>query len=125
MNMERLADQLIEVAEHCGSNQISAVYRFLLHALGGDERAARAEFVRYLQGNLSSRMLKLSHAAINSRHTSSDREWHSRGRSADDRQSVIEPQDVESERSSRSTMSIEDGDGSMSKDMMMEDIRGL
>jgi len=67
MNMERLADQLIEVAAQCGSNQISAVYRFLLHALGGDERIARAEFVRYLQGDLTPQMLRLSRAAINSR----------------------------------------------------------
>ena len=64
MNMENLADQLIAASEDCGSNQIPAVYRFLLRAFGGNKAMARAEFVRYLNGELSSQMLYLAHAAV-------------------------------------------------------------
>ena len=66
MKMEDLVDQLIPTADQCGSNQVPAVYRFLLKAFRGNEAKARAEFVRYLKGELSPQMLYLAHAAVDS-----------------------------------------------------------
>ena len=63
MRVERFADQLIEAA-HCSSSGISAVYRFLLRAFGGNETSARAEFIRYLRGDLSPQMIQLARIAV-------------------------------------------------------------
>jgi hypothetical protein len=64
--MEELADRLIERVEACSPSEVGAVYRFLLSALRGDEREARAEFVRYLKGELSPQMLTLARSATRS-----------------------------------------------------------
>ncbi len=54
MSIERLADALI--ASCCGTHSLGLVYEFLLKA-HGNPKEARADFVRYLSGELSSRLL--------------------------------------------------------------------
>ena len=66
MEVEELADRLIDGAEACSSSEVGAVYRFLLSALGGDEGEARAEFLRYLKGEVSPQMLRLARSAAKS-----------------------------------------------------------
>ncbi len=55
MNIERLADALI--ASRCGKHSLGLVYEFLLKT-HGNPKEARADFVRYLSGELSPRLLK-------------------------------------------------------------------
>lgn len=59
MDTERFVDEL-----WCSNHGLGDVCRFLLRALGNDERAARAEFSKFLRGELSHRLLDLSRRAI-------------------------------------------------------------
>jgi len=55
MSMESLADVLI--ASRCGTHSLGLVYEFLLKA-HGNSKQARADFVRFLSGELPPRLLK-------------------------------------------------------------------
>jgi hypothetical protein len=55
MDFETLADELIELC--CGTHSPGMVYRYLLEALDHDERAGKTEFVKFLRGELSERLL--------------------------------------------------------------------
>ena len=57
MSIERLADVLI--ASRCGTHSLGLVYEFLLKAHGSPKQA-RADFVRFLSGELPPRLLKES-----------------------------------------------------------------
>jgi hypothetical protein len=59
MDTERSVNEL-----WCGNHGLGDVCRFLLRALGNDERAARAEFSKFLRGELSHHLLDLSRRAI-------------------------------------------------------------
>src|SRR5436189_303732 len=55
MSIESLADVLI--ASRCGTHSLGLVYEFLLKA-HGNPKQARADFVRFLSGELPPRLLK-------------------------------------------------------------------
>jgi hypothetical protein len=55
MSMERLADALI--ALRCGTHSLGLVYEFLLKTCGSPKQA-RADFVRFLSGELTPRLLE-------------------------------------------------------------------
>jgi hypothetical protein len=55
MSMERLADALI--ACRCGTHSLGLVYEFLLKTYG-DPKQARADFLKYLSGELPPRLLE-------------------------------------------------------------------
>jgi hypothetical protein len=54
--VDELAARLIELCS--GSHSVALVYRFLLKAQGHTEETAKAEFVRFLRGELSERLLQ-------------------------------------------------------------------
>ena len=53
--LEKLADELIEL--QCGTHSLGLIYQFLLKTYG-DPRPARADFVKYLSGELPDRLLE-------------------------------------------------------------------
>jgi len=55
MNIERLADALI--ASRCGTHSLGLVYEFLLKTYCSPKQA-RADFVRFLSGELPAQLLK-------------------------------------------------------------------
>ena len=55
MSIERLADALI--ALRCGTHSLGLVYEFLLKTCGSPKQA-RADFVRFLSGELPPRLLE-------------------------------------------------------------------
>ena len=55
MSIGRLADVLI--ASRCGTHSLGLVYEFLLKTIGNPKQA-RADFVRFLSGELPPRLLK-------------------------------------------------------------------
>jgi hypothetical protein len=55
MNIESFADVLI--ASRCGTHSLGLVYEFLLKTIGNPKQA-RADFVRFLSGELPPRLLK-------------------------------------------------------------------
>jgi hypothetical protein len=55
MDVKNLADELIERC--CGGHLVGLIYRFLLQAFRNDASAARAEFERFLAGELSQQFL--------------------------------------------------------------------
>jgi hypothetical protein len=56
MNTDKLAAKLIELC--CGSHSVGMVYRFLLKVNAYTEETAREEFVRFLGGEVSDRLLE-------------------------------------------------------------------
>jgi hypothetical protein len=58
MDFESLADELIEGCS--GPSSLAMIYRFLLGIPGNDEAAAKAEFVKFLRGELSAPLLTAS-----------------------------------------------------------------
>jgi hypothetical protein len=54
MSLGRLADELI--ARRCGTHSLGLVYEFLLKTYG-DPKRARADFLRFLSGELPARLL--------------------------------------------------------------------
>jgi hypothetical protein len=54
-NVQKLADELIEL--RCGRHSVGNFYEFLLKAYG-DANRAKADFIRFLSGDLPSRMLE-------------------------------------------------------------------
>jgi hypothetical protein len=55
MEVEKLADELI--ALRCGTHSLGLIYEFLLKSYR-DPNQAKAEFVRFLSGELSHRLLE-------------------------------------------------------------------
>jgi hypothetical protein len=55
MSLGRLADELI--ARRCGTHSLGLVYEFLLKTYG-DPKRARADFLRFLSGELPTRLLR-------------------------------------------------------------------
>ena len=55
MSIESFADVLI--ASRCGTHSLGLVYEFLLKTIGNPKQA-RADFVRFLSGELPPRLLK-------------------------------------------------------------------
>ena len=55
MDVEKLADELI--ALRCGTHSLGLIYEFLLKSYR-DPNQAKAEFVRFLSGELSHRLLE-------------------------------------------------------------------
>jgi hypothetical protein len=55
MNVDELARKFIELC--CGAHSVKMLYRFLLKANNYTEEAAREEFVTFLRGELSKRLL--------------------------------------------------------------------
>src|ERR1700755_3276581 len=56
MSIDELAAKLIDLCS--GNPSVAMVYRFLLKAQDHTEETARAEFVRFLGGELSGRLLQ-------------------------------------------------------------------
>jgi len=56
MSIDELAAKLIDLCS--GNHSVAMVYRFLLKAQDHTEETARAEFVRFLGGELSGRLLQ-------------------------------------------------------------------
>jgi hypothetical protein len=56
MSIDELAAKLIDLCS--GDHSVAMVYRFLLKVQDHTEATARAEFVRFLGGELSSRLLQ-------------------------------------------------------------------
>ena len=54
-SVERLADELIEL--RCGAHSLANVYEYLLNAYG-DASRAKADFIRFLVGDLPTRVLE-------------------------------------------------------------------
>jgi hypothetical protein len=65
MSIERLADALI--ALRCGTHSLGLVYEFLLKTYGNPKQA-RADFVRYLSGELSPRLLNEAELWVSEEH---------------------------------------------------------
>ena len=57
MDAYQLAHELIEL--RCGSHSLGNIYEFLLRAYG-DENKAKADFTRFLSGELSERILEVA-----------------------------------------------------------------
>ena len=55
-SIDELAAKLIDLCS--GNHSVAMVYRFLLKAQDHTEETARAEFVRFLRGELSERLLQ-------------------------------------------------------------------
>jgi hypothetical protein len=53
-NVQKLADELIEL--RCGAHSLGNVYEWFLKAYG-DANRAKADFIRFLSGTLSTRIL--------------------------------------------------------------------
>ena len=56
MNVDELATELIRLC--CGGHSVGMLYRFLLKANNYTAEAARKEFIKFLQGELSERLLE-------------------------------------------------------------------
>ncbi len=54
-DVQRLAEELIEL--RCGTHSVANVYEFLSKAYG-DRRRAKADFIRFLSGDLPARVLR-------------------------------------------------------------------